>query len=112
MRIAVGKDCYWLNQFHAGRINGPRLEKVAIAMFDRNKNKPAATRVSEPASPQSPSVPVTPDPVTARSDAMIGPSIVIKGTVTGDEDLQVQGRVEGTIDLSAHVVSLLARRAR
>ena len=28
---------------------------------------------------------------------MIGPSIVIKGTVSGDEDLLVQGRVEGSI---------------
>ncbi|MCB1677284.1 MAG: polymer-forming cytoskeletal protein [Halioglobus sp.] len=37
---------------------------------------------------------------------MIGPSIHIKGTVTGDEDLLVQGRVEGTIDLSAHEVSV------
>ena len=37
---------------------------------------------------------------------MIGPSIVIKGTVTGDEDLLVHGRIEGTIDLHAHVVSV------
>ena len=37
---------------------------------------------------------------------MIGPSIVIKGTVSGDEDLQIQGKVEGTIDLKAHVVTI------
>jgi cytoskeletal protein CcmA (bactofilin family) len=37
---------------------------------------------------------------------MIGPSIVIKGTVTGDEDLLIQGRVEGTVDLDSHVVSV------
>jgi len=37
---------------------------------------------------------------------MIGPSIVIKGTVTGDEDLLIQGRIEGTVDLDAHVVSV------
>ena len=37
---------------------------------------------------------------------MIGPSIVIKGTVSGDEDLVIQGRVEGTIDLKDHVVSV------
>ena len=35
---------------------------------------------------------------------MIGPSIVIKGTVTGDENLEVQGKVEGTIELSSHEV--------
>lgn len=37
---------------------------------------------------------------------MIGPTIVIKGTVSGDEDLTVQGRVEGTIDLGSHEVSV------
>lgn len=37
---------------------------------------------------------------------MIGPSIEIKGTVTGDEDLVVQGKVEGTIDLGEHQVTV------
>jgi cytoskeletal protein CcmA (bactofilin family) len=35
---------------------------------------------------------------------MIGPSIKIKGEVSGDEDLLIQGRVEGTISLKAHEV--------
>jgi cytoskeletal protein CcmA (bactofilin family) len=35
---------------------------------------------------------------------MIGPSIKIKGEVSGDEDLLIQGRVEGTINLSNHEV--------
>ena len=37
---------------------------------------------------------------------MIGPSIKIKGEVTGDEDLLIQGKVEGTIDLKNHEVSI------
>ncbi len=37
---------------------------------------------------------------------MIGPSIKIKGEVTGDEDLVIKGSVEGTIDLSAHEVTV------
>ncbi len=37
---------------------------------------------------------------------MIGPSIEIKGTVTGDEDLVVEGKVEGTIDLGDHQVTV------
>lgn len=37
---------------------------------------------------------------------MIGPSIVIKGNVTGDEDLLIQGKVEGTIELGAHEVTV------
>jgi cytoskeletal protein CcmA (bactofilin family) len=35
---------------------------------------------------------------------MIGPSIKIKGEVSGDEDLLIQGQVEGTITLKAHQV--------
>jgi len=35
---------------------------------------------------------------------MIGPSIKIKGEVSGDEDLLIQGQVEGTISLKAHQV--------
>lgn len=37
---------------------------------------------------------------------MIGSSIVIKGTVTGDEDLTIEGKIEGTIDLKSNVVSV------
>ena len=35
---------------------------------------------------------------------MIGPTIKIKGEVSGDEDLLIQGQVEGTITLKAHQV--------
>lgn len=37
---------------------------------------------------------------------MIGPSIKIKGEVTGDEDLLIQGTVEGSVDLSEHEVTV------
>jgi cytoskeletal protein CcmA (bactofilin family) len=37
---------------------------------------------------------------------MIGPSITIKGTVSGDEDLLVQGKVEGSIELKDNEVSV------
>ena len=41
------------------------------------------------------------------SNAMaIGASIHIKGDVTGDEDLIIQGRVEGTINLKGHNVTI------
>ena len=75
-------------------------------MFDRNKGKPVASPAAAPAPAPSPAATAGPGAATTRSDAMIGPSIHIKGTVTGDEDLLVQGRVEGTIDLSAHEVSV------
>ncbi len=37
---------------------------------------------------------------------MIGPSIKIKGEVSGDEDLVIRGTVEGSIDLAAHEVTV------
>ena len=37
---------------------------------------------------------------------MIGPSITIKGEVTGEEDLLIQGKVEGTINLNGNQVSV------
>ncbi len=37
---------------------------------------------------------------------MIGSSIVIKGTVSGDEDLVIQGKVEGTIELGKNEVTV------
>lgn len=37
---------------------------------------------------------------------MIGQSIKIKGEVSGDEDLLIQGQVEGTINLEAHEVTV------
>lgn len=37
---------------------------------------------------------------------MIGSSIVIKGTVSGDEDLVIQGQVEGNIELGKNEVTV------
>jgi cytoskeletal protein CcmA (bactofilin family) len=37
---------------------------------------------------------------------MIGPSIVIKGEVSGEEDLLIQGKVEGKINLNGNQVSI------
>jgi cytoskeletal protein CcmA (bactofilin family) len=38
--------------------------------------------------------------------ATIGRSISIRGDVTGDEDLLIQGRVDGSVDLSDHAVTV------
>jgi len=38
--------------------------------------------------------------------ATIGRSITIRGDVTGDEDLVIQGRVEGSVDLKQHAVTV------
>jgi cytoskeletal protein CcmA (bactofilin family) len=66
-------------------------------MFDRNKNRHAESKGSEQAAPRA--RPAVASGGGARSAAVIGPEIIIKGEITGDEDLVIQGRVEGTIDL-------------
>lgn len=38
-------------------------------------------------------------PSTRQSAAAIGPSIIMRGDITGEEDLMIQGRVEGTLQL-------------
>jgi cytoskeletal protein CcmA (bactofilin family) len=47
-------------------------------------------------------------PAVSASDeaATIGRSITIRGDVTGDEDLYIQGRIEGTVDLKQHSVTV------
>lgn len=40
---------------------------------------------------------------------MIGPSIVVRGEISGEEDLLVEGRVEGRIDLRQNAVTIGAK---
>jgi len=42
----------------------------------------------------------------ASERATIGRSIAIKGEVTGEEDLLIQGRIEGSVNLKAHAVTV------
>ena len=41
-----------------------------------------------------------------KEQAIIGPSISIKGTLAGKEDLMIQGRVEGRIDLKNNNITV------
>jgi cytoskeletal protein CcmA (bactofilin family) len=58
--------------------------------------------VSEPAASSAPR-PVT---TTTSDQATIGKSLVIKGEVTGSESLYIDGRVEGSINLSGNRVTI------
>jgi cytoskeletal protein CcmA (bactofilin family) len=80
-------------------------------------NQPANTP-STPNEPLRPSTPVTPafEPAARPSagganaattdQATIGKSLVIKGEVTGSESLYVDGKIEGTINLSGNRVTI------
>ena len=40
---------------------------------------------------------------------MIGPSIVVRGEISGEEDLLIEGRVEGRVDLRQNAVTVGAK---
>jgi cytoskeletal protein CcmA (bactofilin family) len=74
-------------------------------MWNREEAKPAA--VPPPSPPLRPSV-ADPRPAEARDSrvATLGSSILIKGTVTGSEDLTVDGRVDGRLELPDHTLTI------
>ena len=47
-----------------------------------------------------------PSSVTARTPARLGSSLYIKGTITGTEDLQIDGKVEGPVSLKGHGLTI------
>ena len=82
-----------------------------------NQPAPAAPNVTpEPYRPAPPPAATTPEPSPAtaprnaalntQDQATIGKSLVIKGEVTGSESLYIDGRVEGSINLSGNRVTV------
>src|SRR5688572_4120470 len=69
-----------------------------------NAPRPASSAPSAPmtASPTNPS----PEPKRSGDRATIGASIIIKGDLSGGEDLVIEGRVEGKVDLKQHNVTI------
>lgn len=67
-----------------------------------NEARPAASH--SPAS--APAAPPSKPPRSMGGAAVIGPSIRIKGDVSGQEDLVVEGQVEGEISLEKHDVTI------
>ena len=68
------------------------------------KNEPVSEPVREPVPDARPrlqqaSSPKPSAPAHTRTTATIGPSITIKGDISGSEDLLIEGRVEGAIQL-------------
>ena len=63
---------------------------------------PIQTSIQPPPQPSAPRS----QPPPAKERALIGPSIEIKGSLSGDEDLFVEGRVEGKIELAQHSVTI------
>ncbi|MBR9805575.1 polymer-forming cytoskeletal protein, partial [bacterium] len=73
-------------------------------MFD----KPRSSRSNENTADFSTSSPDLSSGITSpsRSVATLGESIIIKGDVTGNENLLVEGSIEGKVDLGNHELTI------
>jgi cytoskeletal protein CcmA (bactofilin family) len=84
-----------------------------MSVWKKNEPEFAPPAVSPPTPSQHSAPPPSPaprqtEPQRARGGgvATIGPSIAIKGDVTGEEDLVVEGRIEGKILLKSNSVTI------
>lgn len=81
-------------------------------MWKRDESvKPATPPAPTPAA--TPSAPVAAAPATSeprtllgRDNVNIGKSVIIKGELSGSEDLTIEGQVEGRIDLKDNVLTI------
>jgi cytoskeletal protein CcmA (bactofilin family) len=81
-------------------------------VWKRSDDQPSHGPEPSPMSPPRPAAPA-PAPVSSSSEpprrtdsATVGPSIFIKGDLTGEEDLVIEGRVEGKVDLKQNNVTI------
>ena len=72
-------------------------------MFDKRKDSstPPAPTPAQPQASQPPS-----ETFSTRNAAVIGQSITIKGAISGDENLTIDGTIEGSIDLPKHDLTI------
>src|SRR5262245_24236186 len=77
-------------------------------MWNKRDEEPLGTgRPAAAAQPQQQPVGETRhEAVMSTGSAAIGPSITIVGELSGDEDLTILGKVEGTIQLPKHSVTI------
>src|SRR5229473_8324445 len=68
-------------------ISPPPVSSSPVVAF----NAPSASRLGSPA---------------ARSSARLGSTLEIKGQISGSEDLQIDGKVEGPISLHGHALTV------
>lgn len=83
-----------------------------MSMWNRRRDDELPARSSTPSVPEPEppieAIPTNPyssrrvEEATLRAAAAIGKSIVVKGTILGKEDLLVDGRVDGDVELPEH----------
>jgi cytoskeletal protein CcmA (bactofilin family) len=77
-------------------------------MWNGPESGPDSAPVAQPPTfiPTSSPVEVKPARTAPRSVQAIGSSVIVKGDLTAEEDLTVDGRVEGRIDLHGHALTI------
>jgi len=80
-------------------------------MWTKQQTQPEAPAAPPIQSPASPVVPFTPAAASrlspsTRNSARLGASLEIKGHITGAEDLQIDGKVDGPISLHGHELTV------
>ncbi len=75
-----------------------------MSLWQRNDTEPPVTRTSTDAQPVS--APSTPRENRMEKLVNIGQSIAIKGELTGNEDLTIDGKVDGKILLKDHNLTI------
>src|SRR5690348_381468 len=88
----------------------------AVMWKPTNPPSPSPNPSADPQRPAPPAVNLSPEPtpvsaprnatVNNQEQATIGKSLVIKGEVSGSESLYIDGRVEGSINLSGNRVTI------
>src|SRR5436305_1644111 len=73
---------------------------------DSPNPQPEPPTPPRPTTAAAPPTPAAEPPRRTGDRATIGPSIFIKGDLAGDEDLIIEGRVEGRVDLKQHNVTI------
>ena len=69
-----------------------------------NPSHPEPAQV--PPRPAAAAAPASSEPPRRQERATIGPSIFVKGDLSGEEDLVIEGRVEGKVDLKQNNVTV------
>ncbi len=75
-------------------------------MFEKRKNREPESSRSQALEESFSGTSTTNTSVSRRNVAVIGPQIHINGDIGGDEDLLIEGRVDGKIHLDAHQVDV------
>ncbi len=76
-------------------------------MWNKQQSQPEVPAAPPPqSSAPTPSVAAVGAPPASRSSARLGSSLRIEGHLTGGEDLQIDGKVDGPISLNGHQLTV------